>query len=550
VISKSVTSIGDDAFESCSSLSKVYYGGSEAEWNRYIGDWTAVRSQLTASDPTFYYYSENYPNEEGNFWHWVNGKPTVWCYHTEVIDPALGATCTEPGLTEGKHCSVCGEVLVAQEVIDAYGHDIGPWEIVTPATCNRLGTRRRQCVRCGETETEAIPFASHKLGDWQQIDGEWRRTCTYTGCDYYVVSEGNEHYLTFNLLTDGTYEVSLTKGVLEPHIIDIPSIYKGIPVTKIADRGFRERLYILEVILPEGIVHIGASAFGGCTMLGYDLVIPSTVELIEGGAFNLCDGIRTITFNSGSANTYIENGAFSNCYGLQELNISSSVTHIEDGAFGCCNRIESISVEEGNPKYHSQDNCLIETATNTVILGCKNSVIPEGATTINSGAFCLQAPITIPLSVITVNSLAFSECEDTVVYVEAPSKPSGWADDWCDDSVTVVWGYVDTDTYLVTESGEHLVDEQGNLLRLEGIYSFSLTYGTGISLVGPYTNTIGANETKTIIVMPSVGYTPRARVTNAEYTLAKNDFNYTLTVFNPTGAVTVTLSAMETSTDV
>ena len=42
--------------------------------------------------------------------------------HTEVIDEGKGATCTETGLTEGKHCSECGKVLVLQEVIEKKEH--------------------------------------------------------------------------------------------------------------------------------------------------------------------------------------------------------------------------------------------------------------------------------------------------------------------------------------------------------------------------------------------------------------------------------------------
>ena len=61
--------------------------------------------------------------------------------HTEVVDPAVPATCTETGLTEGKHCSVCNTVLVAQDVVPAKGH--------TPGTAVRENEHAATCTSAG-----------------------------------------------------------------------------------------------------------------------------------------------------------------------------------------------------------------------------------------------------------------------------------------------------------------------------------------------------------------------------------------------------------------
>ena len=66
--------------------------------------------------------------------------------HTEVIMPAIAPTCTEAGCTEGLHCSVCGEILKSQELIEPHGHD---WEEAT-------FSHPRTCRICGETEGEAL----------------------------------------------------------------------------------------------------------------------------------------------------------------------------------------------------------------------------------------------------------------------------------------------------------------------------------------------------------------------------------------------------------
>ncbi|MBQ3755110.1 MAG: InlB B-repeat-containing protein, partial [Clostridia bacterium] len=82
--------------------------------------------------------------------------------HTLVYDPAVPATCTESGLTAGSHCSVCGTVLISQEVVPALGHDFGEWQVVTPATETEEGLERRVCSRdANHFEERTIPVIGH-----------------------------------------------------------------------------------------------------------------------------------------------------------------------------------------------------------------------------------------------------------------------------------------------------------------------------------------------------------------------------------------------------
>ena len=77
--------------------------------------------------------------------------------HTEVIDPAVAPTCTAIGLTEGKHCSECNEILVSQEENSALGHSASDWITDKAATCKEVGSKHKECTVCKELlETEPI----------------------------------------------------------------------------------------------------------------------------------------------------------------------------------------------------------------------------------------------------------------------------------------------------------------------------------------------------------------------------------------------------------
>ncbi len=106
--------------------------------------------------------------------------------HTEAIDAAIAPDCTNTGLTEGKHCSVCNEVLIAQETVVALGHTEVIDAAVAP-TCTETGlTEGKHCSVCGEVlvAQQEIPASSHSFGEWYEIKapteaekGQSRRDC-------------------------------------------------------------------------------------------------------------------------------------------------------------------------------------------------------------------------------------------------------------------------------------------------------------------------------------------------------------------------------------
>lgn len=167
-------------------------------------------------------------------------------------------------------------------------------------------------------------------------------------------------------------------------------------------------------VIPNSIDSIYTCAFLGCKGLE-TVVIPNSVKHIGGNAFSECTSLTHLEL--GNSVAYIGDGAFSYCYELSSVIIPKSVVSIGERAFGKCLGLSSMVVEDDNPYYDSRDNCnaIIETGTNTLIAGCKNTVIPNTISSIGNYAFYRLSnlePLTIPNSVLSIGEGAFLDCEN------------------------------------------------------------------------------------------------------------------------------------------
>ena len=145
------------------------------------------------------------------------------------------------------------------------------------------------------------------------------------------------------------------------------------------------------------------------------IVIKNGVTSIGNAAFYFCRGLTSITVPDSV--TSIGYNAFNRCTGLTSITIPDSVTGIHDYAFFDCTSLTGITVDSNNPVYDSRENCnaIIETETNTLIQGCKNTTIPDSVTSIGNDSFYFctgLTSITVPDSVTSVGSSAFGYCQN------------------------------------------------------------------------------------------------------------------------------------------
>ena len=167
-------------------------------------------------------------------------------------------------------------------------------------------------------------------------------------------------------------------------------------------------------IIPEGATTIANRAFSGCDELT-KVIIPDGVTTIGREAFRDCRNLTSVKIPTSVTAIYMQ--AFAGCSSLASITIPKDLTMIGLEAFTNCGALTTIVVEEGNCMYDSRNNCnaIIVSATNTLIRGCCNTILPADVEVINSYAFSACKGLTsvvIPEGVKKIDKCAFFDCPD------------------------------------------------------------------------------------------------------------------------------------------
>lgn len=211
--------------------------------------------------------------------------------------------------------------------------------------------------------------------------------------------------LYYNITSDSTVEVTCIRATY-------PSPYSG------------------DIVIPETVTYedveytvtrIGEFAFYGSYGLT-SIVIPNTVTKIGMSSFIRCRSLTSIDIPN---SVTVIDGAFSECTGLKSIFIPASVISLVGNPFDSCSGLESIVVDEDNPVYDSRENCnaIIQTATNKMIVGCKNSEFPSSVTSLGSWVFAGCTGLTeihLPETFTSIPSYTFYNCTG-LTSIEIPS---------------------------------------------------------------------------------------------------------------------------------
>lgn len=154
--------------------------------------------------------------------------------------------------------------------------------------------------------------------------------------------------------------------------LEIPSEYRGEPVSAIADDAFRSSNYIVTVFIPDSVIRIGKWAFSSCENLKY-IRLPNRIKMISDCTFDNCLELENIDIPRSVRS--IGHSAFGYCEKLKKVKLPKDLVNIDGRVFSDCRSLESIVIPPKVKRLGWQSFCSC-TALKNVELADPEIVIP------------------------------------------------------------------------------------------------------------------------------------------------------------------------------
>ena len=331
--------------------------------------------------------------------------------------------------------------------------------ITIPCNVSSIGTNI--LGRCNSLETIVVDEGNSNFDSRNDCNAiiETQTNTLLSGCKNTVIPDG--------ITAIGDYAFN---GMSDLTSLTIPE-----SVTCIGEGAFNRCTGLESINIPSGLTMIEASVFQGCAKL-VSIDIPSSVVNIGNNAFSDCDALLSVTISEGVQS--IGDWAFYGCDNLTSISISQNLASLGEEVFLNNPKLESIVVDSRNTTFDSRNDCnaIIETQSNTLLYGCKNTVFPKGITTIGAFAFeeCTGLEsIELPLKLNKIELGAFYGCTNlsTVTISASVTKIAQYAFYGCKE-LTTVTSYIkepfDIDDVTFTHNGKTLDTDKVTLYVPKG----------------------------------------------------------------------------------
>ena len=327
IIFPSLTGVGSNAFDNCDSLTAGYFLGTKEQFNAI-----QFSDDSLNKNATVYYYSDQEPLDNDDYWHYVEGLPSQWPIGSYLTYSNYQSY---DSLISGLAVTGCKNEQLESITIPDYYNGKPVVAIFSSAFCNCVNLKRISIPSTIKAIDEGSFTCCRKL-EYTQEDGV-----------NYLGNKDNPYVYAASLIDINSTSITLKDGC----------------------RVFSSYLFqdsrVTSVTLPEGITHIGDEAFKFC----HDLT-----------SISIPDSVVSIGYR-----------AFWNCDRLTSFTISKNVSYLGTSFVGACHGLSEIIIDPLNNKFSYSNGLLCERETSEIVTCLPTFsgelIIPNGVTSIRSEAF-------------------------------------------------------------------------------------------------------------------------------------------------------------------